>query len=145
MLDFPEVKSLKGPADPPDRSRSWSVPDRSTAADDETTAGGQGRWLRCRFCGLIITAPSARTSPNGRHRHTFANPHGYVFDVRCFASAPGALPVGSFSADFSWFAGYSWQVVVGGRCQVHLGWLFQGGGGGFFALIGNRLRSDNAD
>ena len=94
---------------------------------------------------MNITALSARTSPNGQHRHTFANPHGYVFDVRCFTSAPGALPAGAWSAEFSWFAGYRWQVVVCSRCQVHLGWLFQGGGGGFFALISNRLRSDEAD
>jgi len=140
MLDSHPILGRKGPASPPADNPAQPVPDRPADPENETTTGGGGRWLCCRFCGLKITSPSTKASPNGRHRHTFANPHGYVFDVRCFASAPGAAPVGVFSAEFTWFAGYRWKVALCRRCQVHLGWVFQGSAGGFYALIGNRLR-----
>jgi hypothetical protein len=140
MLDACPILGRKGPASPPADHPAQPVPDRLADPENETTTGGAGRWLCCRFCGLKITSPSTQTSPNGRHRHTFANPHGYVFDVRCFASAPGAVPVGVFSAEFTWFAGHRWKVALCRRCQVHLGWVFQGSADRFYALIGDRLR-----
>ena len=144
MLHANPIVGRKGPARSPDTHPEQPFSDRPAAPQDEATADGAGRWLCCRFCGVKITSPIARTSPDGQHHHTFTNPHGYGFDVRCFVSAPGAVPVGTFSAEFSWFTGYSWKVAICGRCQVHLGWLFEGGGSGFYALISNRLRTDGS-
>ena len=36
-------------------------------------------WIVCRQCRQRLTRPSERTSINGSHRHTFANPSGVVF------------------------------------------------------------------
>ncbi|EKO38261.1 MAG: hypothetical protein B193_3037 [Solidesulfovibrio magneticus str. Maddingley MBC34] len=89
----------------------------------------------------MITAPSWRVAVTGSHRHVFANPHGHVFEIGCFAAAPGCAAVGLLTSDFSWFPGTIWQIAVCVACGLHLGWRYvQGDGGAFFGLILDRLR-----
>ncbi|OLN28071.1 hypothetical protein DVDV_1817 [Desulfovibrio sp. DV] len=78
----------------------------------------------------------------GSHHHVFANPYGHVFTLECFAAAPGCVALGPPSADFSWFAGTSWQLAICAACSQHLGWRYErdSGGGGFFGLIPQRLQ-----
>ena len=96
------------------------------------------RSLRCVACGHAVTDEGARDEMSGEHRHTFVNPHGHVFEIGVFSTAPGARGVGDPSAFFSWFPGYAWRVVVCGGCAAHLGWGF-GEGPHFFGLILDRL------
>jgi len=99
--------------------------------------------LRCRTCGWAVTSEDQRTAVNGRHNHVFFNPHGQVFEIGCFAQAPGAIPASPSSAEFSWFPGLVWQVAVCAACQVPLGWRFRDvQDSGFFGLILDRLRKD---
>lgn len=99
--------------------------------------------LRCRACGAAVTAKNQRIAVNGRHDHVFFNPHGHVFEIGCFARAPGALSASPSSSDFSWFPGFAWQVAACAACRVHLGWHFQGErNSGFFGLILDRLSED---
>ncbi len=99
-------------------------------------------WLVCIHCGGGITRPSSRISVDGGHRHTFANPHGIVFEIGCFAEAEGCLAIGEATDDFSWFRGYKWRIAICSRCSVHLGWRFESSGGDtFHGLILDRLRS----
>ncbi len=99
-----------------------------------------GPVLRCRACGAAITSMGQRTAVNGRHDHVFFNPHGHVFEIGCFARAPGAFPTSPPSTEFSWFPGLTWQVAACAACRVHLGWRFQDGRhSGFFGLILDRL------
>ena len=96
----------------------------------------------CRQCRKHITDESRRLSVDGANRHTFANPHGFVFEIACFGSAVGCLRAGSLSDEFTWFKGYSWQAVICADCMTHLGWFFiSSGGHHFFGLIVDRLAS----
>ena len=98
------------------------------------------RWIICRQCQQRLTRPSERTSINGSHRHTFANPSGVVFGLGCFKLVRGCNFIGPPSYEFPWFSGYSWQIAICNTCQTHLGWLFRGGEGNqFFGLILDRL------
>ncbi|MGB5984318.1 MAG: cereblon family protein, partial [Desulfobacterales bacterium] len=85
-----------------------------------------------------------RSAQSGAHRHTFANPHGRVFEIGCFRDAPGCRVQGPALTEFSWFSGYAWRIALCGGCLSHLGWRFQGApsgipGPGFFGLILNHL------
>ncbi len=96
--------------------------------------------LRCRACGSAITSKDQRIAVNGRHDHVFFNPHGHVFEIGCFARAPGAFSASPPSSEFSWFPGFSWQIAGCAACRAHLGWRFQGErSSGFFGLILDRL------
>jgi len=100
------------------------------------------QWLVCAQFGVGITRPTNRISIDGGHKHTFANPHGVVFEIGCFAQALGCLAVGEATGDFTWFRGYRWRIAICARCSSHLGWRFESGSGHtFFGLILDRLRS----
>jgi hypothetical protein len=87
-----------------------------------------------------VTDRRSRIAVDGGHAHGFVNPQGHVFQIGCFAAAPGCLPVGATSDYWTWFPGYAWQVVVCRSCTQHLGWRFRGGAGGdFYGLILARL------
>jgi hypothetical protein len=98
-----------------------------------------GRLLVCAVCRHGIAPASARTARSGRHAHTFANPHGFVFHIGCFATAPGCRAAGGPSADFTWFPGFAWQIAVCRGCGEHLGWLFRSTAEAFCGLILDRL------
>ncbi len=96
--------------------------------------------ILCRNCLHAITRPADRISVDGLHGHTFANPHGVVFEIGCFRSAPGCAAIGLASEEFTWFAGHRWRVCVCAACLVHLGWRFASGGEStFYGLILDRL------
>ncbi|MFW6323869.1 MAG: cereblon family protein [Desulfovibrionales bacterium] len=108
---------------------------------DETDTREQKKDLICSTCKRKITTFGMRIPVNGTHEHVFFNPHGFVFELGCFSSAPGCLPFGRTSMEFSWFAGHSWQIALCAGCQNHLGWIFQASDGDrFFGLILPRLK-----
>jgi hypothetical protein len=80
--------------------------------------------LLCRFCRAKITQADAAIEINGSHRHRFHNPLGVEFDIGCFAQAPGCAGHGAASFEYTWFAGYQWQVALCRECHSHLGWLY---------------------
>jgi hypothetical protein len=97
-------------------------------------------YILCRQCHQAITKPADRITMEGSHRHTFANPHGIVFEIGCFRSVIQCGYSGNPSDDFSWFAGYSWRVCFCRMCLTHLGWMFsQTAGNNFHGLILDRL------
>ena len=97
-------------------------------------------YILCRQCRQAITKPAERTAMQGSHRHTFANPHGVVFEIGCFRSAKGCGYAGAASDEFSWFAGYGWRVAVCLVCLTLLGWFFSSPGKeSFHGLILDRL------
>lgn len=111
----------------------------STFEDQEEEAAPEAV-IVCRQCRKHITDPSQRVSVGGSHHHTFANPHGLVFDIGCFQTAVGCRGVGPVSCEFAWFRGYDWQIAVCAGCMTHLGWIFSASGGTrFHGLILDRL------
>ncbi len=111
----------------------------SPAGDESTGVAHGGIPILCGFCGHAITNASSRVQVAGSHDHTFANPHGIVYKIGCFGSAPGCHGLGAESSEFAWFAGHSWTVQVCGRCGQHLGWSFRSAAQHFYGLILERL------
>ncbi|MFO8113334.1 MAG: cereblon family protein [Desulfosalsimonadaceae bacterium] len=96
--------------------------------------------LLCRRCGFPITSEPNRIAVNGAHYHTFANPHGIVYEIACFRSAAGCTAAGRPTSEFSWFPPRWWQVAVCGSCMTHMGWRFSSPDHDvFFGLIIDRL------
>ncbi|MBF0194008.1 MAG: hypothetical protein HQL71_05595 [Magnetococcales bacterium] len=97
--------------------------------------------LYCKACNNKITNENQKIAMGGKIENTFFNPHGNLFQVCCFKEAQGCHIVGVSSSEFSWFPGYSWQIVNCLCCQNHLGWLFSKGlKTYFFGLIITRLK-----
>jgi hypothetical protein len=94
--------------------------------EDETKeqAPEEDEFILCRQCRQVITRPAERIAMSGSHRHTFANPHGIVYEIGCFRSAQGCGYTGPATDEFSWFKGFSWRIAVCRTCLTHLGWLF---------------------
>lgn len=91
--------------------------------------------LFCKSCSNQITRRVHAISINGSHTHTFFNPAGIVFELGCFSDASGSLSVGEATAEFTWFPGHHWRIVLCHRCRFHLGWYYEKGESGFFGLI----------
>ena len=114
--------------------------DERTAPEDDT-----GRILVCGSCLHAITTAGASIEMAGSHAHTFSNPHGLVFHIRCFAVAPGCVAASGASTYFSWFAGYTWVYSVCRVCATHLGWRFEGTAPSFHGLILARLVREDSE
>ncbi len=98
------------------------------------------KFIRCAQCLNRIAKSTDRVVIGGGHHHTFANPHGIVFEIACFSFADGCKYIGPVSDEFTWFKGYGWKIAVCGKCLLHLGWHYTSPGrDSFFGLIINRL------
>ena len=127
---------LRIPANQPGEEDDTAILDKEA----EERLPEEEEYILCRQCHQAITKPAERIEMQGSHRHTFANPHGIVFEIGCFRSVKGFGYAGVASDDFSWFAGYSWRVCFCYMCLTHLGWKFSLMGGEYFhGLILDRL------
>ena len=97
--------------------------------------------ISCRKCRHSITRPAEAIQVNSQHQHTFANPHGQIFEIGCFQMAEGCGYIGQKTAEWSWFKGFSWKIAVCGKCLVQVGWIFISSKGldNFHGLILERL------
>jgi hypothetical protein len=124
----------------PSEKHGGEKPEDIVEAASEEEAAEEDEHILCRQCRKIITHPAEQIQINGAHQHTFANPHGIVYQIGCFGSAMGCGSVGPVTDEFTWFPGYNWQIAVCGSCLTHLGWtFFSGGGGRFYGLILDHL------
>ncbi len=96
-------------------------------------------FLLCAACKYPITRKNDRIQIHERHQHVFANPHGYIFQIGCFAQAPGCVTAGEETSYFTWFAGYAWQLALCAQCLTLLGWAFRTEESRFFGLILDQL------
>lgn len=97
------------------------------------------RPLRCRTCGQPVTDDGLRIAVGGQHVHNLFNPMGILFEVGCFAKAPGCRFDGVWTKEFTWFPGHAWRYALCGGCGAHLGWEYRGEGSGFVGLIVTEL------
>lgn len=135
-LAVPNVQRLR---QPPGGPQAPPAPKPGTGATGER-APHEGIYLLCRACLHPIARPEDRIRLQGLHVHTFANPHGIVYEIGCFQSAPGCGAIGPASDEFTWFSGHRWRVCICAACLVHLGWVFlSAAAGGFYGLIIDRL------
>ena len=94
--------------------------------------------IRCAVCRVIVTRPELAMRHEGRERHEFQNPAGFRFEVALFREARCVAPDPP-TFEFTWFAGYAWQLAFCGNCGGQLGWYYSGGDGEFYGLIVDRL------
>jgi len=127
--------------------RSFSGKPEGTIAEDilldeeKETEPEDDEHILCRKCMHMITRPAEAIQVNGQHRHTFANPHGLIFEIGCFLTTEGCGYLGHKTAEWSWFKGFSWKVAVCGKCLAQVGWVFISSTGlkSFHGLILDRL------
>ena len=118
------------------RGEIAEVVEEESESDEE-----EEKAILCAECGHEVTHRRHKTSMAGGFEHSFANPAGIVFQIGCFEEAPGVGATGEESAEFTWFEGYTWQVVICRGCMAHLGWKYWSGEHGFFGLILARLEN----
>ncbi len=97
--------------------------------------------LFCWQCGHYITSIEQSVEVSGGHHHTFFNPAGVVYEIRCFKRAAGCLLYGPSSSEFTWFSGFTWRLSLCAVCTTHLGWFFKSAEMGFYGLITKNLTS----
>ena len=133
--------ALRTPAEKQDGDLAEISPEEETEEQLEDPEES----ILCRNCHFIITFPAERMMMDGLHKHTFANPHGIVFEIGCFRNAAGVAYTGPITNEFSWFKGYYWQIAVCRSCLQHLGWMFRATDlQSFHGLILDRLQSSMA-
>ena len=116
---------------------------KKLAQEEEESEEEKEKAIRCKGCGCKITTAEKRIEMNGRHKHIFNNPAGYVFEIGCFSSAEGCANQGMPTMEFTWFPGFAWRFALCGNCHMHLGWLYQSGGGNsFYGLVLDNLVED---
>jgi len=139
-MDMERVRPGQGPIIPPLQAFRLPV-ERPVKETVKTSAGevsrhrDQRRIIVCRACGFPLTQASSKIEMNGKHKHTFSNPRGYVFQIGCFAPARGIINQGEPTTEFTWFSGYAWNFSLCLQCFAHLGWFFQSGDRQFYGLI----------
>jgi hypothetical protein len=131
------ILELKIPGEKPDEEQS----DILTVEEvEDQTREEEEEYILCRQCHHPVTRPADRIEKDGTHRHTFANPHGIVYEIGCFQSAFGCGYTGPATTEFTWFKGYSWRIAICRSCLAHLGWVFLSAGSDqFHGLILDRL------
>jgi hypothetical protein len=114
------------------------------APDEAPDPSPGGARYVCAQCGAALARPRDEVRVDGRVRHTFANPGGYVHQFVTVARCEHVATVTPPSAAFAWFAGYAWQVLCCARCGGSLGWRFGATRAAappeFFGLILERIR-----
>ncbi len=123
-----KIYCLREPADPSDPEIDIAIIEEEA----EEPEPEEEEYIICRQCRQAITRPHDRIAMQGSHQHTFANPHGIVFDIGCFKNVIGCGYAGAASDEFTWFAGYKWRICYCVMCLTHLGWIFSSTGGDVF-------------
>lgn len=121
----------------PDSGSEDSIHIETEAEDDRETS--EERAVRCAACSEEITSDSHRRHVDGKFEHCFANPAGLLYCIGCFGEAPGCVPHGEETDEFTWFPGYAWQLALCSGCGSHLGWRYWSEGDSFYGLILDRL------
>ena len=135
-----DVHCLRVPADKGEPEGDIAVVEEEAAEPSPE----EEAYIVCRQCRQAITRPNERISIQGSHQHTFANPHGIVFEIGCFKDVTGCGYAGAATDEFSWFAGYRWRICFCSMCLTHLGWIFSSNAGDIFhALILDRIIQPN--
>lgn len=103
-----------------------------------------GRAWRCAACGATIASDADRMLLEGAESRRCVNPAGIEFVIGGFRDASGCVGYGEVTPDFSWFAGYGWQIALCAACKAHLGWSFTAKADRFYGLILDRLIAPSA-
>lgn len=111
--------------------------------EEGETEHQEERSVLCKACGHRITTSNHVVEVEGKHRHTFFNPAGVLFEIGCFSDAPGSEIWGVPTTEFAWFKGFAWRFTNCAGCHNHIGWQFLSGADrSFYGLVLNRLTDE---
>ncbi|MCP4198922.1 MAG: hypothetical protein GY762_17400 [Proteobacteria bacterium] len=108
-------------------------------SEQDDADADKSRALLCAKCGFPITTKDQRIEMNGLLEHTFANPHGIIYRIGCFRSAPGCAALSEEYREFTWFEGYAWAHAMCSLCGNHMGWKYRMEQDSFHGLVLDRL------
>ena len=92
---------------------------------DQATEEKEHHPLVCRRCGAEISHLDAIfTIDSDNAVRVFPNPYGHLREIITLMRAQGLQIVGPPTTEFSWFAGFAWEVAYCANCGNHLGWQF---------------------
>ena len=81
--------------------------------------------IRCAWCRQELSDTASIFSLWGQSTHSaFANPNGQLKVVITFQQVRNYLADSYVTDDFTWFAGYSWQIIYCNTCKAHIGWKY---------------------
>jgi hypothetical protein len=134
-MNIPELCDVKG------ATNIAVFTDRPTHLSDheEKRAQQPEKAILCATCDSPIARRSDILEVNGKHEHTFINPLGVIYRIRCFSAATGIDEVGEPSDEFTWFRGYCWRVAICRNCSNHIGWTFTSSSSQFYGLIAEQI------
>ena len=96
---------------------------------DSATAERVRKSFACRRCGTAVSDTDALFPKDGEGAvRVFSNPYGLLCEILTLRRAENLVAVGPPTWEFTWFAGYAWEIVLCQGCQTHLGWRFSGDG-----------------
>lgn len=133
-----EQRALRGDIGRSDQPRIGGEP----TPRDENATQAQSR-IYCVVCRTQLADTADAISVEGHHHHSFINPHGFMYRIRCFASVQNASVSGTPSSQFTWFHGFTWCTIECASCCHHVGWRFDGAASTFFALILDRIVAED--
>lgn len=95
--------------------------------------------IRCAHCQTTVTSAAQVVEIDSFHQRTCANPAGVNFTILLFRQAH-CHSYGEPTEEYTWFAGYAWQVALCRQCGIHLGWFYSAPQSpGFYGLIKDQL------
>ena len=103
-----------------DKASGWQTEKKSVIKDQLAHEKG----IYCSSCDTRISGRAHAISVDGAHRHRFFNPAGVEFEIVLYRDAL-VHTYGPAIEEYTWFAGYTWQVVLCTNCQTHLGWRYR--------------------
>jgi len=122
-----------------DRYTPWTPAGHDLKQEDSEDLRKRESALCCVQCQHRITDHAAYLELAGGHVHVFTNPGGFTYQIALFEYAD-CVTQGPAITDFTWFAGYAWQLALCANCREHLGWRYRRmGSAAFFGLIRDRL------
>lgn len=101
-------------------------------------------FIYCAACSNVLASSEDKIQINGSHTHHLTNPHGFEFNLGCFAEALGCDISGHGEAADSWFMGFVWRLATCAACHTHLGWYFSQATGEnyFYGLILDNIQEE---
>ena len=90
----------------PPEKKDHVAPERFPEDNSIEALYESGEYILCRQCRQVITVATERTTIQGSHQHTFANPQGIIYQIGCFQNANGCSYAGPLTSEWSWFKGF---------------------------------------
>jgi len=81
--------------------------------------------LSCRCKTNISTRNHIFVMSNQGVSSNFVNNHGYNHEMLTVKKCWGIITQGQPESEYSWFPGYTWQIINCAECWSHLGWEFR--------------------